>query len=154
MDVNIIERESMTIVGVVAVGNTVQDIDIAKLWQRFIGKYENIKSKIEDRNYEIHVWDKFDPQKHYCFIGVEVQEIKTIPIELFVKVIPKHTYAVFTHCFKDGGYDQAYKNIDEWLKGSQYTDAFNFDIQCYDGRFKGQEDPESIIEFHIPVKLK
>ncbi len=154
MQVKIVEQEGMILVGVVAVGSSVEDIDISKLWQRFIAKYGDVQRKVEGKNYEMHVWDELAPPKHYCFIGVEVEEIKDLPIELFMKAIPRHTYAVFTHCFRDGGYGQAYKNIDKWLKSSQYTDPYNFDIQCYDERFQGPDDPESVMEFYIPVKSR
>jgi hypothetical protein len=32
--------------------------------------------------------------------------------------------------------------------------AHPFDIQCYDERFLGPENPESILEIHVPVKSR
>ena len=73
-----------------------------------------------------------------CLNGVEVQKIEVVPIELFAKVVPACRYAVFTHRFTDGGFDDAFKIADAWLNNSENVLAFPFDIQCYDERFKGR----------------
>ncbi len=154
MEVKMIEGREMTIVGTVAVGESVDDINIGQLWERFERKYSAIKYKIDGKDYELHFEDDSAPKRHLCFIGVEVTAIVDLPLELFVKVVPGYTYAVFIHCFSDGGYQEAYRQIDQWLSSSQYQAAASFDIQCYDKRFKGPDNPESVLEFYVPVKLK
>ena len=77
-----------------------------------------------------------------------------MPTELFAKVIPSCRYAVFTHHFKDGGFRDAFKTVYKWIEESDYVPAYAFDIQCYDERFKGPEDPDSVIEILVPVVSK
>lgn len=154
MEPQIVEKPEMRFVGLVGCGADVSQLDISGLWQRFNDHAGNIKNQVEGRAYEVHIEEEVQPRMHFCLVGVEVQEFEDIPIELFAKVLPACRYAVFTHRFKDGGYGFAFERAYGWLKSSNYTSAHSYDIQCYDERFKGNENPESVLEIFLPIQKR
>lgn len=155
MKLKIFERKQMILAGVAANSESVSDMDIAGLWDRFIDLCPTIPNQVnEGVNYELHIEEERAKKMHFCLIGVEVSQIAALPIEVFYKVIPAGKYALYTHHFKDGGYGQALKAMYDWLAASEYKSAHAFDIQCYDARFKGPDDPESVLKILVPVELK
>jgi len=64
---------------------------------------------------------------------------------------PTGNYLKYTHKFSKGGYAQAFESLYDWLDDSDYEPAYAFDVQCYDERFNGPDDPESIIEILVPM---
>lgn len=83
---------------------------------------------------------------------MEVTNIDEVPLEMFVKILPKTNYVVFTtileNKFEMGGY--MYK---KWLPENNYIQSFPYVLQMYDRkRYKGLEDPKSEIDWFIPVK--
>jgi AraC family transcriptional regulator len=151
MEPHFVEKPEMILVGIVGCGSDVGQLDIHGLWQRFEAHSKDIKHQIEGKAYELHIEEETLPQMHFCLAGVEVHKIEDMPIELFAKLIPPCRYAVFTHNFSDGGFGHAFKSVYNWLDESEYTAAYHFDIQCYDERFKGPDNPESVIEIFVPI---
>ena len=134
--------------------------EIGKLWQRFGSlsyKYNILLNKIcTDNNIalELHLEpDEFkETKKYYVMVGMEVNNIDEIPLEMFIKILPKTSYLVFTtsmsNKFELGAY--VYK---EWMPKNDYNQAYPYILQWYDRRrYKGLEDPESEIDWYIPVK--
>jgi AraC family transcriptional regulator len=154
MKPNIIDKPAMTLVGVVGCGSSVKDLDISGLWKRFTEHEHEIKHKIEDFGYELHIEEERQPPMHFCLVGIEVTELADLPLELFCKIIPPCKYAHFIHHFIDGDYGDAFKAAYDWLKDSEYIPAYAFDIQAYGEQFKGSDDPESVLEIFIPIKPK
>ena len=154
MEPKIEQKLSMLLVGMVESGPTVSDIDIHGLWQIFQNKSDSIKHKVYEKGYEMHIDIENDEKIHYCICGVQIDEIEDIPLGMFVTEVPAGTYAVFTHCFKDGYYAKVFEYVNNWIKNSKYDFAFPFDIQVYDKRFKGPDNPESVFEILVPVKEK
>ena len=147
-----VKKPEVTLVGLIGCAPEVGQLDIGGLWQRYEDRHSrSIKHEVEGKGYEIHIEEETAPPMHFCLVGVEVSKIEDLPVELFAKVVPACAYAVFTHQFKDGGFGDAFKVVYEWIEKSDFTPAYQFDIQCYDARFKGPEDPESIIEIWVPV---
>jgi predicted transcriptional regulator YdeE len=155
MEPQIVEKtEKMMLVGIVASGPDVSLIDYGALWQRFKRQSERIPHRVEGKGYELHIQEETEPTLHLCMIGVEVRKISEMPPEMFAKVIPAGSYAVFTHRMEDGGFGQAFSAVYGWLKDSAYTSAYPFDIQCYDDRFQGSGNPQSVLEILVPVVLR
>jgi len=136
--------------------------EIGKLWMRLhklTQKYSIlIKSIITDLNvgYELHL----EPEeykitkKYYVMVGMEMNNIEEIPLEMFVKILPKTRYVKFTTTieekFKIGAYI-----YNTWIPEKGYEQAFPFIVQGYDAkRYKGLDDPNSEIDWYIPVKKK
>ena len=154
MEPDIVERPAMTLAGIVGCGIDVTDLDIPGLWERFEGHAESIDHQIEGTGYEVHIQEETSPPMHFCLVGVEVERIEDLPIEVFVKVLPPSTYAVFTCRLGDSGFGGAFKAAYGWVKTSKFTPAYPFDIQVYDEQVKGPDDPESVLEILVPVAPK
>ena len=163
----ILEDKVFTLLGCVFYGNPFHSAEewsheneIGKLWQRFGAlsfKYNILLSKIcTDNNiaYELHLEpDEFKETKdYYVMVGMEITNYDEIPLEMFVKILPKINYLVFTSSmvnkFELGAY--VYK---EWMPKNNYNQAFPYVLQLYDRRlYKGLDDPQSEIDWYIPVK--
>lgn len=154
MEPEIKKLPELTLVGIVGCGPDVSQVDIAGLWERFIQQDASVQHQVEEKGYEVHIQEETNPAMHFCLVGVEVSKIEGLPIEMFVKVLPACDYAVFTHQFKDGSYGVAFKKAYDWVANSQYVSAYPYDIQCYDSRFKSPDDPESVFEICLPIRVK
>ena len=155
MKPEIIERSAMTLAGIVGAGESVSEIDIAGLWERFIANEPEIPHKVAPEiGYELHIEKVQNPKMHFTIVGIEVGELSPLPLEMFAKLVPGGTYAQFTHQFKDGGFGEAFKQVYAWIEDSDFEPAHPFDIQVYDERYTGPSDPESVIEILVPVKKK
>lgn len=151
MEPEIVERPETVLVGMVSRGE-----DICELWNRFTPMEPRIADRIEGIWYEFQAYpDGHQPgEPFYCMAAVAVTEIESLPDELFVKPLPSGRYAVFTHCFADGGYDVLNKSIRDWLDESPYRMTGGASIQMYDSRWKGPGNPGSVVELMIPVAEK
>jgi predicted transcriptional regulator YdeE len=154
MDPRIVEQSQLMLVGIVGSGAGVGELDIHGMWERLQRGDDGIKHQVPGAGYELHVQLEADPPMHFCMVAVEVTAIDDVPTEMFAKVLPAHTYAVFTHRFGDGGFGAAYERIDKWLRDSDYTDPYHFDLQRYDSRFKGIDDPDSVVEIYVPIERR
>ncbi len=151
----IMTRSEMTLVGIVGTGESVSDVDIAGLWERFIALEPEIPQKVDaETGYELHIQIDADPKRHFTLVGVQVEQLKPLPLEIFAKSVPGGTYAQFRYTFKDGGFGEAFRQVYAWFEESDYAPAYPFDIQVYDARFKGPSDPDSVIEILAPVIKK
>lgn len=136
---------------------------IMSLWN-FYNKYDAaIPGRISGKWYEVHgcvggETGEILPaeERHFCLVGAEVKTLQEMPLPLCAWVLPAGKYAIFEHNFADGGFDMAFKAIDDWFasESSGFTRLGEFDIQVYDERFKGPESPDSVIEVWVPVKDK
>jgi AraC family transcriptional regulator len=158
VDPKIVDMPRMVLVGVVNGAPDVSKLDeggmgIAEMWERFGASSSQVANAVEDVFYEYHVERQEEPRMHFCLVGVQVTEIGTMPPDMFVKVLPEGTYAVFTHRVCDG-YGKLYEEINAWLGASEYEEAAPFDFQLYDSRFKSMDDPESVQDIYIPVRAK
>ncbi len=169
MEPTILEEKTFKLLGCVFYGNLFNSAEewsseneIGKLWQRFGAlayKYSTLMKKISiNKNiaYELHLEpDEYKENKNcYVMVGMEISNIGEIPIEMFVKILPKSKYVVFTttmeNKFELGGY--MYK---KWMPENEYEQIYPYIIQMYDRRqYKGLDDPQSAIDWFIPVKKK
>ncbi len=150
MQETIVEKPSMIIVGVVGSGADSANVDIPGLWEYFERHPVGVENAVEGTWYEIHA--ERESGSHFTMVGMEVPEVPaSLPADMFVKVLPAATYATFVHHFSDGGFAQAFERVYAWLEDSEYELAHQYDIQCYDDRFRGPGDPESALEIRIPI---
>ena len=150
----IIEKSAMTLVGIVGCAADVRDIDISGLWQRFTKQEQQIKYVVGEVGYELHIEEEQQPRLHLCLVGFEGVKLMTCQLNILSKSSPPCKYARFTHRFKDGDYGDAFVAAYGWLENSLYQTAHPYDIQAYDERFKGSEDPDSMIEILNPIIAK
>lgn len=161
MEPKIIERGEITLVGMVFYGDPFKEAagwsrenEIGKLWTRFVAKEELVRNRVGHGGYEVHIEpEEYEHTKnYYVFVGVEVEKVDALPLEMFVKVLPPSTYAVFTLKGKEITSNWGERIYKEWLPQSGYTEAHKFLIEYYDGaRFKGMDNSESELDVYVPV---
>lgn len=133
--------------------------EIGRLWTRFMKYLVESGEKIQHTaevgvTYEIHVYNEDTNTKGVfeVFVGVRVNRIEEIPVELLVKKLPAVCYAVFTLEGKEITSDWPLQ-IDKWIAKAGYQRAHPYSFQYYDDRFKGVESiNESILDVYMPVK--
>lgn len=152
MEVQVVKRREFIIAGTVAVTKAAESKVICELWDSFEACRQEIKHKKTEVGYELHLPVQ---KNHFCLTGVEVTKVEDLPLKCFAKTIPAGEYAVFTHKFSQGGFPEAYKQMDEWIKENAPESAYTlFEVQVYDHRFKAMDDPGSEIEFLVPLVLE
>ena len=133
--------------------------EIGRLWHRFMSFYKKRKEEIiglvSEGGYElwIDLDVEKDPKDKYIFVGVEVEKIDVLPLELIVRVLPETRYALFT--LKGGEIKSDWSDLlfEKWLPESGLKKSFDFLIEYYDDqRFKGMEDPNSELDLYVPIK--
>jgi len=161
MEPKIIEKEKIVLVGMVFYGDPFknqagwsQENEIGKLWKRFVAKEKTIKNRVENGGYEVHIEPEEykETKNYYVFVGVEVEKVEKLPLEMFTKILPASKYAVFTLKGKEITSNWQNKIYKEWLPQSGYEEAHKFLIECYDDRFKGIDNSESELDIYVPIK--
>ena len=167
MEPTIVEKSQITLVGFSFFGDPFQasaewteENEIGRLWKRFITYLMNNPDRIKhvkaDRvSYEVQIEHEETASKgnFQVFVGVEVEKLEDVPLELVVKILPPTRYAVFTLHGAQITSDWPLMIYGEWLPSSGYQAAFNYHFQYYDQRFKGLENlDESVVEIYVPIK--
>jgi AraC family transcriptional regulator len=163
----IIEEKRLTLLGSVFYGDpfhsaeewTVEN-EIGKTWQRLSELLEKYSILLEEINtnpnvaYEVHIEpEEYEKtRKYYVFVGIEIDEFKEIPLEMFIKVLPKTRYVMFTMKVKE--LDNAMYIFREWMPSSGYEQSYPFIINSYDERFKGLDNEQSEYDLYIPIREK
>jgi predicted transcriptional regulator YdeE len=128
--------------------------EIGRLWQRlmtFLALPENQSIK-PTQSYEVLLQSHSTPQtgKFEVFVGYEVTDLKQIPVELCLKILPESLYAVFTISGQQMHADHTI--VDNWMTANGYQQAFPFFAQRYDERFKGVDQlDDSVWDILTPI---
>jgi transcriptional regulator with XRE-family HTH domain len=127
----------------------------AELWQEYmrLEKEAPLKNKKEEGGYEIRLYD--DKGQCECWVG---QNVKTeINDENYSSIkLSDVLYAVF-EIYPARGYGSQNTAMDRWLESNKNKyeqlkeGGRHYVIEYYDERYKGNEDPDSIVEIWIPV---
>ena len=167
MKPTIIEKDQMILVGLSFFGDPfemsagwTEENEIGRLWNRFTAYLtehgHHIKHiKGDHVAYEVHIESEETAVtgNHEVFVGVEVEQLEDVPVEVLVKILPRTTYAVFTFKGEQITSDWSRMIYHEWIPGSGYQVAYKYSIQLYDQRFRGLENlDESEIDLYVPVK--
>ena len=136
-----------------------EENQIGRVWQRFMQFIESIANRLAwdphgAAYYEVHL---FGPEtethgRFEVFVGMEIADVEHLPYGLVAKRLPACEYAVFT--LKGQAIVGDWEGqILTWLDENGYREAYSFNFQYYDERFKGL-DPvdESVIDVYVPVE--
>jgi AraC family transcriptional regulator len=161
MEPKILEVEELTLVGMVFYGDPFKDAggwseenEIGKLWSRFVAKEELVRNVTGHGGYEVHIEPegRKDTSEYCVFVGVKVGEVENQPLEMFTKVLPAGTYAVFTMKGEEITSDWSKAIYYEWMPESGYVERAKYLIEFYDEkRFKGMDNPDSELDIYVPV---
>jgi predicted transcriptional regulator YdeE len=162
----ILDRPEILLVGMSFFGDPFQasgawteDNAIGCLWQRFtdflMAKGSSVRhGPHPDSMVEAHIYteEAMEVGEWEVFVGIEVERLESVPLELVVKVLPASTYAVFTVEGEEIGEDWSNQIYAEGLPGSGYKPSGSFAFQYYDERFKGVDNlTESVLDVYVPV---
>ncbi len=163
------EPKTLQLVGTVFYGDPFHSVggwdpnnEIGLTWRRFMKLFEQYEARLmplrvdSEISYEVHIEpaEYKEDKKYYVFVGVEVTELKDIPLELFGLTLPETLYVTFTFkgksMFKGGDY--IWK---QWLPNSAYVESYPFMMEAYHAaRWHGLTDDESELDWIVPVKPK
>jgi AraC family transcriptional regulator len=132
--------------------------DFPRIWEVFGKRREEIPNKVNSSvRYAIEFYgEEFHTEGKWFYMPcVEVMSFDDIPMIMVAKIIPAARYAVFTHKGGVKGIHELFMYIYKvWLPNSEFELAFNFDMEAYDERFLGIDNPESILEIYVPIRDK
>ena len=133
--------------------------EIGRVWTRFMRYLGENAEKIppsayEEAMYEVHVYNEETITKGLfeVFVGLQVENLAVVPLELVAKSLPATQYAVFTFEGEAISSDW-HMEIDERITTAGYQRSHSFSFQYYDHRFKGVDNlAESVLDVYMPVK--
>jgi len=132
---------------------------IGQLWSRFSKFFEANKDRVRflvsGSGYEVWIdLEGEEDTKNECiFVGVEVEQLEDLPLELVGKMLPPTRYAVFT--LKGDAIKSDWPNAmhSRWLPDAGLEKSHSYIIEHYDEeRFKGMDDPESELDIYVPIE--
>jgi predicted transcriptional regulator YdeE len=166
METKIVDETSIILAGISFYGDPFDSSDawseenqIGRLWQRLMTYLERHQDSLQDdmqqgASYEVHIYGPETESKGLfeVFVGLRVSAVESVPFDLTVKVLPAATYAVFTLTGKAIIEDWE-KEMTVWLEQEGYQEAYSYNFQYYDARFKGMDRiDDSQIDVYIPVE--
>jgi predicted transcriptional regulator YdeE len=166
MEPVIVQKPEITMVGMSFYGDPFdthsgwdEENEIGRVWLRFMKYMEGNGSNIlhitdPEAALEVHVYNPETSTKGVfeVFVGLQVDRIESVPVELLVKILPPTIYAVFTLQGEEISTDW-HMHIDLWIAAAGYQRAHPFSFQYLDQRFKGvNRISESELDVYMPVK--
>ena len=130
---------------------------IGKLWARFNNFLRKKKNTIEhlasESGYELWVDSELeeDSSNNSVFVGLEVNELEDVPIELGARILPETKYAVYTFKGEEIKSDWPSKLLG-WVAEAGLKQSYTYIFEYYDSqRFKGMDDASSELDVYVPV---
>jgi predicted transcriptional regulator YdeE len=151
MEPKIIKKEAFLIAGVPGSGD-----ETAKVWQTFmkLEKMNPLKNQVGEAGYEVRMYPGEEgPGKIH--VGMPVKD-SNVPKEYKLFFVPAATYAEF-EIYPAKGYESSNAEMSKWLEDNAATyqpallDGMHYGIEVYDQRFKGNDNPESVVGFLEPI---
>jgi AraC family transcriptional regulator len=130
------------------------------VWQKFIPRLKEIENKVGSEKYSIQVYeqpfsyDSFNPNmKFEYWAAIEVNDINTIPDDMFSLEIPSGKYAVFLHKGNMSAFQKTLSYIyTKWLPSSGFIIDHRPYFERLDERYLGANNPDSQEEVWVPIK--
>jgi len=130
--------------------------ELSKLWQRFNPRSHEIPHA-DGGCYGLCLFDfGMKPGDAFDYVAaLGVSDVGDVPEGMVAEEFGEYEYAVVE---RRGVLDELGKAFDyfhaEWLPKSGYEYAGGPEFEYYDERFKGNDDPESVMELWFPVRKK
>jgi predicted transcriptional regulator YdeE len=151
MEPKIIKKEAFLIAGVAGSGD-----ETARVWQSHmkLEKMNPLKNQVGEVGYEVRTYpDEESPGKIH--IGVQVKD-SNVPKEYKLFFVPAATYAEF-EIYLAKGYESSNAEMSKWLEVNAgvykqaLLDGMHYGIEVYDQRFRGNDNPKSVVGFLVPI---
>lgn len=140
-------------------GEWTEENHIGRTWKRLTAYLEKHPGAIlhpvaPGVCYEVHIYgEETNTEGRFeVFVGIPVERLESVPVELSVKALPATLYAVFT-LEGEAMMSDWVMHIDRWLSDAGYERAHPYSAQYYDARFKGLDRvAESALDVYMPVR--
>ncbi len=150
MKPRIFTKEALIIAGVTGSGD-----ETAKVWETYmkLEKVSPIKNQVGEEGYEVRMYPAEGPGRIH--VGVRVKDVN-VPAEYKVFFVPATMYAEF-EIYPSEGYGSSNAEMNKWLEDNANTykevllDGMHYAIEVYDKRFKGNDNPESVVPIWGPI---
>ena len=166
---NIIDPIQLRLLGCEFYGNPFQSAgewssenEIGVLWQRFMHlskKYKFLLEKLNQKpNFSYKIPIEHDncsqAETFYVYIVIAIDYFDEIPLEVMINQLPITQYAECTTRMTENTIAEYI--FQDWLGSdkSEYLQAYPYVIQSYGIKFKGLDNPDSEIDWLIPVRKK
>jgi len=151
MEPKIFTKEAFLVAGVAGAGD-----ETAKVWETFmkLEKMNPLKNQVGEAGYEVRMYPGGE-RSGKIHVGVQVKD-SNVPKEYKLFFVPAATYAEF-EIYPTKGYESSNAEMSKWLEdnASVYKqallDGMYYGIEVYDQRFKGNDNPESVVGFLEPI---
>ena len=151
MEPKIYSREAMMIAGVSGSGD-----ETGKVWETYmkLEKLNPLKNSIGEIGYEIRMYPGGQGPGE-VHIGMQVKD-ENVPPEYKILTVPESLYAEF-EIYPAKGYGSSNEAMEKWLSDNadkykqRYINDKAYGIEVYDERFKGNEDPDSVVGIIVPI---
>lgn len=158
MDYKIVKKDAFTVIGVSKVFKYDDAVaEIPKMWTEH---YQTGKNKTVCGMYGVNIDESMNGNEFEYLIADNYNPMNDVPGGFITRVIPKHTWAVFS-C--KGAMPQSIQNVNknifsEWLPNCKdYEIAAGYNIELYSDAAEypqGTQDENYYSELWIPVKRK
>jgi predicted transcriptional regulator YdeE len=151
MKPKIIRKEAFIVAGVTGSGD-----ETGKAWEAFmkLDKINPLKNKVGEEGYEIRMYSGGEGPGE-VHVGVQVKDAR-VPVEYKVVSVPAFSYAEF-EIYPSKGYGSSNTEMSNWLLDNEkiYKEGRlgnkGFAIEVYDKRYKGEQDPTSVVGCLVPI---
>ncbi len=151
MQPKIVAREAFLIAGVPGSGD-----ETAKVWETFmkLEKMNPLKNQVGEAGYEVRLYPGGEGTGK-IHVGVPVKD-SNVPKEYKLFFVPAATYAEF-EIYPAKGYESSNAEMSKWLEDNAkkykevLLDGKHYAIEVFDERFKGNDDPKSVVGIRIPI---
>lgn len=130
--------------------------EISKLWQRFNPRGEEILH-FDGKSYGMCIFGPEDmPGQAFDYIaGAGVAAIENIPEGMVAESFAGGLYCVIQRRGPIDEIGEAFQYYDStWLPNSDYEPAGGVHFELYDDRYKGNDNPDSVMELWFSIRRK
>ncbi|MDP4086490.1 MAG: GyrI-like domain-containing protein [Bacillota bacterium] len=153
MDIQIIEKKEMKVIGIPWNGTYSQVGSISRLFDEFAERAEEI---IDQSNEPVFIAPFHCRETEFTYyITKPVKQITYVPDGMVGFTIPAKNYIYATHSGSTSEVENTYLKILSWMREYGYEqDHQALSLEIYDEDFKTDSSPDShlFLEIYIPVK--
>lgn len=153
----LVKLNELQLIGIPFYYNISMKNDLSNSWSLFMQNLSIIPYiKKRERFYQMQYWfPDQDSDSTFFFIAVEVERIKSVPVQFVAKTIPAGTYLKFRHKGHSNQVGYTYQYIyKEWLPNTEYRLSEHFNFEYYGEEYLGPYNEESISDIYIPLQIK
>lgn len=153
MDIRVIEREEMKVIGIAWNGNYSQLDQIPQLFEQMKERNEEILFK-KNSNILISPFHRRETELTY-YVTIPVEVINFIPEGMTGFTIPEKNYVFCIHKGTAAEIERTYRKIEAWMEEYGYEqDHQALSIELYNLNIEENDHAGDLVQFEIYVPVK